>query len=310
MKGKIFDRIITIILTLVCIGLAVAVYMRSSGSADEGKMMPPGMGPQTENSASAAANVNVITAEASEFIKTRKLSGEISSLDKDISVLSDVSGKVSRIIVKRGDIVKKGDVLLYVDPSKPGMSYKESAVLSPSDGIIYEINAAESSTINTNTSLITLRGERSLKIDISIPEKDVGTVSIGAKAAVSSVAYPGRTWDAEVTYIADSLDPSSRTRSAELSINGDSEGLLEGMYVTSEVEVKKIEDAITVPSAAISSYAGNSIVYLVIDGKAVRTIISTGDSNSEMTVITSGVNAGDLVITAGNITDGTAVAIV
>ena len=309
MKGKIFDRIITIILTLVCIGLAVAVFMRSSGNGED-KMAMPGMDRQNQAAELSASNVNVVTAEPMEFIKTRKLSGGLSSLDKDISVYSDISGKVSKIAVQRGDVVQKGDILLYIDPSKPGMSYKESAVTAPSSGTVYEVSVSDGSTITSNTSLLTIRGDRALKIDINIPEKDIGTVELGAKATVSSIAYPDRKWSAEITYIADSLSSSSRTLPAELTITGDSDGLIEGMFVTAEVEVKKIDDAIAIPSNAISSYAGNSVVYLIVDGKAVRTVIETGDSNSERTVITSGISAGDIVITAGNVTDGTSVAIV
>ncbi len=309
MKGKTFDHIITIILTLVCIGLAVAVFVRSSGeNQQDGRM--PGMDRQNEAASQSAVNVNAVTAEPSEFIKTRRLSGEISSLDKDIPVTSEIAGKVARIAVQRGDSVRKGDVLLYIDPSKPGMSYKESAVTAPADGIVYEVNVSDGMSVSTSTSLVLIRGDRTLKIDINIPEKDIGTVTLGAEATVRSIAYPDREWNAEITYLSDSLSTASRTLPAELSIIGDTEGLIEGMYVSAEVEVKKTEDVIIVPSSAVSSYAGNSVVYLVADGKAVRTVVETGDSDSESTVITSGISAGDIVITAGNVTDGTSVAIV
>lgn len=308
MKGKIFDRIITVILVLICAALAVAIYMRSAESKEQ---MPMNMGPRAEESASTSVtNVNAVEAEASTFIKTRKLSGTISSLDKDVSVYSDISGKVTSVLVKRGDAVKKGDVLLYVDPSKPGMSYKESAVTATADGTVYSVNVSEGDNVSGANAVVVIRGERELKVDINIPEKDIATVELGASATINSASYEGKSWDGEISYLSDTLSTSSRSLPAEISIKGDTEGLKEGMYVNAEVVVKELENVIMIPTSAISSYAGESVVYTVKDGKAVRTYVEKGDSNSTMSVITSGLEAGDIVITAGNATDGTDVSVV
>ena len=117
MKSGIFDKIITVILTLVCIVLAAAIIMQKSGNASSG----PSSRPQT-STASTEANVKAITAVSGEFIKTSKLSGEVSSSNIDIAQFSEIAGTVTDILVSRGDEVKQGDILMYVDPSKPGMT--------------------------------------------------------------------------------------------------------------------------------------------------------------------------------------------
>lgn len=305
-SGKIFDKIVTIILLVICLVLAIATYSKVGNSKDDKKNMMNG--PAAESS--ETVNVNAIEVTSSTFVKTRKLSGAISSLDKDVSVYSNIAGKVSKVLVKRGDEVKKGDVILYVDPSKPGMNYKESAVLATADGTVYDVKVSEGDNVALTTALVVIRGERTLKIDINIPEKDLATVKMGAEATVTSIAYENKEWNAEITYLSDNLSSSSRTLPAELSIIGDTEGLKEGMYVNAEVVVKELDNVIMIPTSAISSYAGNSIVYVVEDGKAVRTIIEKGDASTTMTVITSGLNIGDVIVTAGNVTDGTAVTIV
>ena len=67
------------------------------------------------------------------------------------------------------------------------------------------------------------------------------------------------------------------------------------------------EDVITVPSNALTEVLDGSIVYKVVDGKAVRTPVTTGSSNDTRTVITSGINPGDMIITAGTVSDGSSV---
>lgn len=305
MKSGIFDKIITVILTLVCIVLAAAIIMQKSGNASSG----PSARPQT-STASTEANVNAITAVSGEFIKTSKLSGEVSSSNIDIAQFSAIAGTVIDILVSRGDDVKQGDILMYVDPSKPGMTYKPSAVTATADGIIYDVSVERGSYVSTNTTLATIRGKRSLKIDINVSEKNIGSLEMGASAVVRSVAYPGETWNAEVSYISDTLDSQSRSLPVELTIIGDDSKLKEGMYVSVDLTVLKLDDVIAVPSEAVSRYAGNTIVYKVVDNKAVRTVVETAQSNSEQTVIASGVEDGDIIITAGNVTDGTPVSIV
>ena len=79
------------------------------------------------------------------------------------------------------------------------------------------------------------------------------------------------------------------------------------MYVKLYLETERIEDALMVPSAALGEYIGDDVVYAAVDGKAVRKIVTPGSDNGTEAVILEGLEPGELVITAGNITDGTAI---
>ena len=96
----------------------------------------------------------------------------------------------------------------------------------------------------------------------------------------------------------------------DIQPTGDLTGLREGMYVRLNLETEHIDDALTVPEAAIKTYLNNDVVYIADNGTARRQIVTVGSSNGEDTVITSGLNEGDMVITAGNVTDGTSISVV
>ena len=104
-----------------------------------------------------------------------------------------------------------------------------------------------------------------------------------------------------------SISTSSRTADIKLDIDGDTDGLKTGMYVKLYLETERIEDALMVPSAALGEYIGDDVVYAAVDGKAVRKIVTPGSDNGTEAVILEGLEPGELVITAGNITDGTAI---
>ena len=79
------------------------------------------------------------------------------------------------------------------------------------------------------------------------------------------------------------------------------------MYVKLYLETERIDNALIVPSAALDEYIGDDIVYTAEDGTAARKIVTVGSDNGTEAVILDGLEAGELVITAGNVTDGSIV---
>ena len=82
------------------------------------------------------------------------------------------------------------------------------------------------------------------------------------------------------------------------------------MYIKINLETEHQENVMMVPSTAISEYLGDDVVFIVDNDVARRQIVTTGSSNGTETVILSGLSEDDLVITAGNVTDGTAISVV
>lgn len=303
MKNTTFDRIITILLLIICVVLAAATYLRGGSSGNEKRA------PRSEETVKTV-NVSVQEVTSGTYTRTSKVMGEIISDEKDTEVYPLIGGSVSSITVRRGDHVEKGDVIATVDPSKPGMKYKESEVKAPVSGTVHEVNAAVGDTVSASTSLVVIRGERVLKVSTAVSEKNIASLVPGAHAIVKSDSFEGVTWDATISYIDSALDTSSRTLPIELSFTDGSGELLEGMFVTAIVDVETAEDVITVPSTAISSFAGEDVVYIAEDGYAKRLSVTTGRNDGSVTVITSGLSEGDLLITAGSVSDGTPVSII
>ena len=57
-------------------------------------------------------------------------------------------------------------------------------------------------------------------------------------AEFETVAYPGRMYTATLSYIAPSVDITSRTTDIELTITGDTDGLMSGMYIKLNLETE------------------------------------------------------------------------
>ena len=293
-----FDKITTLVLLIICVALALYVIFGTVTAA-------PPAAVQTETSKSI--NVSAETMEPGLFQRFTRLNGEIGSNNSDVAAMPDASGTVASILVKRGDMVTKDQVIAYIDPSRPGMNYKESPVTSPIDGMITSIPVSVGETVAASSAIATISGEKTLYIEASLPERYTGIAAVGMDAYFTSVAYPGERFTAELSYISPNVNTLNRTSDIELEITEGAEKLKEGMFVTLDLVTEEQEDVITVPSNALTEVLDGSIVYTVENGKAVRTPVQTGSSNDTRTVITSGLEPGDIVITAGTVSDGSSV---
>lgn len=298
-KSSAFDRITTIILLLICVALAAYVIFGSVGTREVAA---------AEEVIDNRINVRAEAVAPDTFRNYTRLNGEIGSDTRDVAIVPDTAGNVVSILVSRGDEVKAGDVIAYIDPSRPGQSFKENPVTSPVDGIITSIPVSIGEQVSSASSIATVSGDnKTLYIEASLPERYIGTAEVGMAADFTSVAYPGETFTAELSYIAPYVKTTNRTSDIELQITSGSEKLKEGMYVTVDLVTEEIQNAISIPSSAVTETIDGSIVYVVENGTASLRNVTTGSRNESETVITSGLSAGDVVITAGTVADGSSV---
>ena len=301
------SKAVTFILLLICIALAAAVIIKMFEKKDELRIEAV-----AEEAFTSTVNVDAVPVSYGTFSKISRLNGEISREGNDITVLPDIttSGIIKEVLVKEGDKVIAGDTIAYIDPSRPGQSYMISPVIAKAGGIVSDVAVSAGEIVSSSTVIATLTSNEDLIITASVPEKFIGSLREGMSAEFESVAYPGRIYTGVLYYISPNLNRQTRSADIKIEITGNTEGLMDGMYIKLNLETEHIDNAMIIPTAALDTYLGDSVVYTVEDGIATRKVVTTGSNNDTETVILSGLEEGELVITAGNVTDGTPVNVV
>ncbi len=302
-KPSRLDSIVTVVLLVICIALAL-YFIFGHVQGREHAVAP------AEGAGASIINVQTTAVQTGRFERYTRLNGEIGSNNSDIGIVPDTSGKITSILVSRGTEVKKGDVIAYLDPSRPGQVYNESPVVSPVDGVITSVPVSVGESVTASTPVATISGEKTLYIESDLPERYIGSIETGMEAVFSSVAYPGRTFHAVISYISPNIDSATRTAHIELRITDDSSILKKGMYVTLDLVTEAEDDVMMVPLSAVYDYEGGKIVYVADEGKARMQSVETGSDNGEMVIILSGLEADDEVITAGAVNDGSSISII
>jgi HlyD family secretion protein len=123
-----------------------------------------------------------------------------------------------------------------------------------------------------------------VRIFVDVPEIDADYVTKGTKAQVRIQAFSGAEIDATVTRTSWSLSQKTRTLRAEIDLPNTDARLLPGMYAYGIVVIQR-QNVRAVPAAAITVLGNQNCVYLLEDGKAVKTPVQAGISDGKWTEV-------------------------
>ncbi len=306
-KPGILDRIVTIILLAICLLMAYLIAKPLIGkvaASDSGRGA-------SATGIEAVVNVSTYTVEPTSFVRTSTMGAQLEgSMDAHNLYSSEVAGTLTSLDLSVGQTIQTGDVIGMVDPSTPGEVYKPTAIKATIGGTIYSVDSYVGQKIATSTSLATIGSSGELEVVAHVAERYLSTLTVGMHATFSASAWPDERFSATVKAISPTVNTTNRTVEVTLSIDKPDTRLKEGMYVSLELTIDEENSALTIPSTALTTYLGENVVY-VADGEYARRVpVTLGSANDTSTVITSGLDAGDKVITAGNVTDGTRISVI
>lgn len=149
---------------------------------------------------------------------------------------------------------------------------------------------------------------------VRLPEREIPLVRVGQTVVITSPTLDAMNVSiaGHVAEISGLVDATSGTIECLVEVDGNDPNLRPGMLVRCRIEVFKDEDAIVVPKRSVLYERGESFVFKVVDGKAVRTRVEIGVGRENEIAVTSGLAEGDRVVTVGNKTlqDGTLIEVI
>ena len=186
---------------------------------------------------------------------------------------------------------------------------EKMVIHAPFDGTIGLRSISEGDYLTRGQDIVTLIDSNPIKLEFRIPEIYLSEVGIGQTVTVSVDAFRGETFTGEVYAIAPEVDVTGRSFMVRAKIPNEDNRLVPGMFAQLELVLERKPDTLLIPEAALMPAGDKQYVYVIADGKAVRTEVSLGISKKDMVEVVSGLEAGAQVITAGQmkIMDGSKV---
>jgi RND family efflux transporter MFP subunit len=137
-----------------------------------------------------------------------------------------------------------------------------------------------------------------VRILVDVPESELRWIKVGSPGEVRLESAPGRTFPAVVSRLATSLEPATRTLRVELDHANADLAMLPSMYATVTLELERHQQVVSVPTKAVVMDQGKPVVFVPVDGKAVRTPVATGLADGVRIEIVSGLADQQAVILA------------
>jgi cobalt-zinc-cadmium efflux system membrane fusion protein len=189
------------------------------------------------------------------------------------------------------------DALLKAPPSF------EVPVRAPIGGLVVEQDVSAGQLIQPGTTQCFMISDIStVWVLVNVYQKDLPYVRVGDSVAIQTDTYP-EVFHGRISYVAASLDPSTRTLQARIETNNPNAKLKKDMYVVATVNAGTIPNAIALPDAAVLRDSENQpFVYAAASPNQFgRRSVTLGESLNGQTEITSGLKTGDHVIGNGSL---------
>lgn len=131
-----------------------------------------------------------------------------------------------------------------------------------------------------------------------IYEKDIAGITPGQPVLVTSGAYPGETFNGQVTFINPVMDDASRTVKVRVEMPNSSGKLKPNMFVNANVQIP-LAASVVIPESAILDTGSQAIVFVAqSEDTFVKREVVTGQSADGYIQILSGLQPGETVVTA------------
>jgi membrane fusion protein, heavy metal efflux system len=207
-----------------------------------------------------------------------------------------------------GDLVAAQAALKVMGVTDPdaliqGPNSFEVPLKAPVGGLVVEQDVSAGQLIQPGTTQCFMISDIStVWVLVNVYQKDLPYVRVGDQVTIQTDTYP-EVFHGRISYVAASLDPSTRTLQARVETNNPGDKLKKDMYVVATVNAGPIRNTIALPDAAVLRDTENQpFVYVAASSNQFgRRSVTLGESLNGKTEITSGLKAGDRVIGDGSL---------
>ncbi|MBW1777708.1 MAG: efflux RND transporter periplasmic adaptor subunit [Deltaproteobacteria bacterium] len=177
---------------------------------------------------------------------------------------------------------------------------KDADIRSPINGTVVERNVEIGQAVAPGGRLLRIVDQTSLNLDVDLPETDIGRLTVGTVALITTDAFPGHEYSGKVTVVNPRVDRGTRTFRTRIEVPNPSGKLVDGMYARVKFSVEK-RRSLAVPRDALQRLPGSGTYYVfVVEGNmAHKRTVEISAMDDQYAEVMGGLVEGDKVVTSG-----------
>jgi cobalt-zinc-cadmium efflux system membrane fusion protein len=181
----------------------------------------------------------------------------------------------------------------------------ETVVWAPIGGTVIQRRVGLGQYINTGATdpVFTVGDLSTVWLVANVRESDAPKMRVGAPVEVTVLAYPGRVFNAKLSYVAPALDPNTRRLPVRAEIKNPERELLPEMFASFRIVSGESRLMPAVPQDAVVYEGAQARVWVARpDQKVVVTRpIEVGTTTNGLVEVRKGLNVGETVVASGTL---------
>ena len=177
-----------------------------------------------------------------------------------------------------------------------------TTITAPFDGTVGLRRISPGDYVTVGQELANFVSYDPMKVDFSIPETQMRALRANQKIDITVEAIPGRIFAGDVYAIDPQVDVSGRAVALRATIANPDFLLKPGFFARVSLLVEEKPEALLIPEAAIVPQGNDKFVYRITpENTASLSPITLGVRKDGQVEVVTGLSAGDLVVTSGQI---------
>jgi RND family efflux transporter MFP subunit len=173
---------------------------------------------------------------------------------------------------------------------------EDSEVVAPFAGVVGARRVSPGEFVQAGQAVITLVRADRLRFTAGVPESRASALRVGQRVEIELGGREAPPLVTAVSRLSPTVMQSSRSILIEADVPNQTLELQAGLFAEAELVVDPNARAISVPTSAVSRFAGVQKVWLVVDGVARQQTVRTGREKDGRVEIVEGLPAGSLLV--------------
>jgi membrane fusion protein, multidrug efflux system len=184
----------------------------------------------------------------------------------------------------------------------------KKTIRAPFDGRISIRQVELGQVVAPGTAVASLQSVTPIYADFWLPQNALAELRPGLRVLLRTDTFPNSFWEGQVTVINPEIDAASRNVRTRATVPNDDGRLRPGMFAKVEVLSSEKHPALIIPATAVIYAPYGDSVFVLEEKKdpsgkpttiARQKFVRLGERRGDFVAVTSGLNAGDTVVSSG-----------
>lgn len=222
----------------------------------------------------------------------------------DAATMLHKAGAISDVDLKAADAeFESAQAQLASATAQSAMAGENAAratVRSPLSGVVSDRKVQDGEAVSVGAELFTVVNVRELELAANVPVDEAAAVKVGQTVRFTLASMPSAIYTGRVDRKDPVANENSRQIGLYLRVPNPNGTIVAGQFATGRIVANDAKAVVVVPTGAVREGSGKFWVLRIDNGSIERRDVTVGtrDEAAGLVVITSGLAAGDRVITS------------